>query len=48
MPAAHGEWLAANVPSAAKVVVNDDEGHGVTPERALELLESMATEPALA
>ena len=40
VPAAHGEWLAAHVPSA-KVVVNDDEGHGATPERALDLLKSM-------
>jgi pimeloyl-ACP methyl ester carboxylesterase len=40
VPAAHGEWLAAHVP-AAKVVVNDDEGHGVPPERMLELLKSM-------
>lgn len=40
VPAAHGEWLAANVPSA-KVVVNDDQGHSASPERMLELLKSM-------
>jgi hypothetical protein len=40
VPAAHGAWLATNVPSA-KVVVNDDEGHSVPPERMLELLKSM-------
>ena len=40
VPAAHGAWLATNVPSA-KVVVNDDAGHSVAPERILELLKSM-------
>ena len=40
VPAAHGEWLASHVPGA-KVVVNDDEGHGVLPERMLELLKSL-------
>ena len=40
VPAAHGEWLGAHVP-AAKVVVNDDEGHGVPPERMLDLLKSL-------
>jgi pimeloyl-ACP methyl ester carboxylesterase len=40
VPAAHGAWLATNVPSA-KVVVNDDEGHSASPERTLELLKSM-------
>jgi pimeloyl-ACP methyl ester carboxylesterase len=40
VPAAHGEWLAANVPGA-KVVVNADEGHAASPERMLEMLTSM-------
>jgi pimeloyl-ACP methyl ester carboxylesterase len=40
VPAAHGAWLAANVPGA-KVVVNDDQGHSPSPDRMLELLESM-------
>jgi pimeloyl-ACP methyl ester carboxylesterase len=40
VPAAHGEWLAGNVPSA-KVVANTDEGHAASPERMLELLKSM-------
>jgi pimeloyl-ACP methyl ester carboxylesterase len=40
VPAAHGAWLAANVPNAV-VVVNDDEGHSVAPEKVLELLKSM-------
>jgi pimeloyl-ACP methyl ester carboxylesterase len=40
VPAAHGAWLAANVPSA-KVVVNDDQGHMNTPEHGLELLRTL-------
>jgi pimeloyl-ACP methyl ester carboxylesterase len=40
VPAAHGVWLAANVPGA-KVVVNDDQGHMDTPEHALELLRTL-------
>jgi pimeloyl-ACP methyl ester carboxylesterase len=40
VPAAHGAWLAANVPEAL-VVVNSDEGHAASPERTLELLKSM-------
>lgn len=40
VPAAHGEWLASHVPGG-KVVVNDDEGHGVPPERMLDLLKSL-------
>ena len=40
VPAAHGAWLAANLPGA-KVVVNDDQGHMNTPEHALELLRTL-------
>jgi pimeloyl-ACP methyl ester carboxylesterase len=40
VPAAHGEWLAKNVPSA-KVVASADEGHTASPERMLERLKSM-------
>jgi pimeloyl-ACP methyl ester carboxylesterase len=40
VPAAHGAWLAANVPGA-KVVVNDDQGHMNTPEHTLELLRTL-------
>jgi len=40
VPAAHGAWLAANVPGA-KVVVNDDQGHMSTPEHGLELLRTL-------
>jgi pimeloyl-ACP methyl ester carboxylesterase len=40
VPAGHGEWLAANVP-AAKVVISDNEGHTSSPERRLQLLQSM-------
>jgi pimeloyl-ACP methyl ester carboxylesterase len=40
VPAAHGAWLAANVPGA-KVVVNDDQGHMDPPEHALELLRTL-------
>ena len=41
VPAAHGAWLAANVPGAL-VVVNRDQGHADTPEHTLELLRSLA------
>jgi pimeloyl-ACP methyl ester carboxylesterase len=40
VPAAHGAWLAANVPGA-KVVVNDDQGHMKTPDHTLELLRTL-------
>src|SRR5476649_2276244 len=40
VPAGHGEWLAANVPEA-KVVISDNEGHTSSPERRLQLLQSM-------
>jgi pimeloyl-ACP methyl ester carboxylesterase len=40
VPATHGAWLAANVPSA-KVVVNDDQGHMNTPEHTLEMLRTL-------
>lgn len=41
VPAAHGAWLAANVPGAL-VVASNDKGHASTPEHTLELLRSLA------
>jgi pimeloyl-ACP methyl ester carboxylesterase len=40
VPAAHGAWLASNVPGAV-VVVNHDQGHSDTPEHTLELLRTL-------
>ena len=40
VPAAHGAWLARNVPNA-QVTVNEDAGHLAGPDRMLQLLQSL-------
>jgi pimeloyl-ACP methyl ester carboxylesterase len=41
VPAAHGEWLARHVP-AAQVTVEQEAGHLVGPEKALDMLRTLA------